>query len=113
MLKAGNSIEVASAVAMVVGFIFLYSVFMVMKAIFGLSESGNVNPANAQGKIATVYTTIPKKGDGSGQIQVIIQSRSREMPAITEEEEPIKPGTPVEVVKVISGNTMVVRRTTG
>jgi hypothetical protein len=37
----------------------------------------------AGGRTATVYMTIPEKGQGSGQIKVIVSGRSKTMDAIS------------------------------
>lgn len=110
MLDNHNTLTMSVLVAVGVGFVFLLVVFWMMKAIYSLSESGNIDIKQAVGKTGNVYTPIPKQGEGNGMIQVIVQGRLRELTAMTDENEALPTGTPIRVIKVISENIMMVRR---
>jgi len=110
MLRTQQSFAVVLLVAAGVGVVFLLVVFYLMAAIFKLSEAGNVDFALAVGQSGTVYIPIPPKGEGVGQIQVVVQGRLREIPAVTDEEAKLSTGTPISVVKLVAGGTMLVRR---
>ena len=109
-LSSGWSIIPAVLVALAVGLVFLFVVFYLMRTIFRLSESGNVDYRNAVGKSGTVYLPVPAGSSGSGQIQVVVQGRLREITAMTDAKEDLPAGTPVQVVKVLGGSTMLVRK---
>ena len=97
-------------IAFAVGTVFLLVVFYLMKAIFRLSESGNVDYGNAVGQTGTVYIPIPPQGKGAGQVQLVVQGRMRELPAVSEAAERLPSGTPVQVLKMLSDSTAVVRK---
>lgn len=109
-LRSGGSTAAAIAIAFGAGLVFMFTVFYVMKLIFRLSESGNIDFKNAVGQSGTVYTTIPAKGGGAGRIQLVVQGRMREMDAVTESESVLSPGMPITVEKFISGSTVLVKK---
>jgi hypothetical protein len=110
MLRSEAALLPTIAVATVVGTLFLLVVFWLMTMIYRLSESGTVDYRNAQGQAGTVYLPIPAQGRGQGQVQLVVQGRMRELPAVTEEAEPLPTGVRVRVVKVLDENTVVVKR---
>jgi len=109
-LRSGISLPITIVLAFLAGSVFLFVVFYIMKSIFKLSDSGNIQYSNAVGQSGTVYIAIPAAGKGRGQIQVKVQGRLREVDAITDEDEELPTGTAVSVVKVIGDSTMVVRK---
>ena len=110
MLGTGAPLPLTLIVAVGIGIVFLFVVFYLMKGLFGLSESGNIDVRNAVGQTGTVYIPIPGRGKGSGQIQVVIQGRLREVAAIAESDEGLPAGASVEVVRLMGASTMVVRK---
>lgn len=108
ILEAGQPMYIAVVAAVVVGQIFMMAVFWLMRVLHGMAESGTADPKQAEGKTGTVYTPIPPKGEGTGQIQVMVEGRLREHRAISEERVALPTGSSVKVVKVLDGNTMVV-----
>ena len=72
-----------------------------------LQSSGNVVITNAVGKEGTVYLTIPV--NGSGQVQVMYQSKMHLEDAISENGVELKTGERVKVMAVRGGTTLVVR----
>ncbi|MFH1434098.1 MAG: NfeD family protein [Pseudomonadota bacterium] len=109
-LRSGISLPLTIVLAFLVGAVFLFMVFYIMKWILKLSDSGNIQYQNAMGQSGTVYIAIPASGKGRGQVQVKVQGRLREVEAITDEKEGLPTGTPVSVVKVIGDSTLVVRK---
>ncbi len=93
-----------------VGAIFMLIVFWLMRLIYSLAESGNIDITNALGTTGTVYLPIPPQGQGSGQVQLIIQGRLREIQAITDGDEQLPTGTHVRVVRVMGDDTLLVRK---
>jgi membrane protein implicated in regulation of membrane protease activity len=109
-LRSGISLPLTIVLAFLMGAVFLFVVFYIMKSIFKLSDSGNIEYRNAVGQSGTVYIAIPAEGKGRGQIQVKVQGRLREVDAITDGKEELPTGTAVSVVKVIGDSTMVVKK---
>jgi len=73
-----------------------------------LQSSGTVDNEGAVGAEGTVYLRIP--ANGTGKVQVRNRDRLREYDAVTEDEEDIQTGDRVRVVKIVSGNVMVVEK---
>jgi membrane protein implicated in regulation of membrane protease activity len=109
-LRSGISLPLTIVLAFLMGAVFLFVVFYIMKSIFKLSDSGNIEYRNAVGQSGTVYIAIPAEGKGRGQIQVKVQGRLREVDAITDGKEELPTGTAVSVVNVIGDSTMVVKK---
>ncbi|NQT20334.1 MAG: hypothetical protein HQ592_11560 [Planctomycetes bacterium] len=113
MLKLDVPLVAATVVALLIGGVFGITVFYLMKCIYGLSASGNIDYRNAVGAVGTVYLPIPPDGQGSGRIQVTVQGRLRELPAVTDGKEKLPSGAAVTVVKAIGASTMLVRKLQG
>lgn len=96
--------------AVAVGAVFMVLVFFLMRSIYRLSESGTVDEKNAEGRAGTAYIPVPAKRGGTGQVQVVVQGRLREIPCVTDDERGIPTGTPVRVTKVLEGGTALVER---
>jgi hypothetical protein len=109
-LGLGLSPVPAVLTAFGVGVMFLLTVFQIMRTILRLSDTGNVDLSNAVGQTGTVYLPIPAKCAGVGQIQVVVQGRLREVQAATDGEDALPVGLPVQVVKMLSGSSALVRR---
>jgi membrane protein implicated in regulation of membrane protease activity len=106
----GWTILLAILGATAVGGAFMVLVFWLMRSIYRLSETGTVDERNAEGKAGTAYLPVPPKRSGTGQVQVIVQGRTREIPCLTDDERGIPTGTPVRVTKVLEGGTALVER---
>ncbi len=101
---------VVVALALLFGGIFMFVVFRLMSAIAGLSESGNIDVRNAVGQDARVYIPVPPAREATGQVQVKVQGRLREIAAVTDDDEKIPTGTPVRVVDYVGDNILLVKR---
>lgn len=99
--------------AVAVGGVFMVFVFWIMRSIYRLSETGTVDEKNAQGRTGTAYIPVPAKRAGTGQVQLVVQGRMRELPCVTDDERGIPTGTPVRVTKVLEGGTALVERMEG
>jgi hypothetical protein len=69
-----------------------------------------VDYRNAVGQSGAVYLPVPPARKGAGQVQLTVQGRLRELPCVTDGEEPLPTGARVRVVKVLDGGTALVRR---
>ena len=87
------------------------TVWVIGKIFLGmrrLQADGTIHIANAIGEEGTVYLRIPP--GGTGKVQVAVQGRLRVMNAVSDAEEQIDSGTRVRVVKVVSGNVLLVEK---
>lgn len=86
----------------------MYGLYYLMRSIYGLAQTGNLKLTNTIGHTATVYLTIPANSAGQGKVQMKVQDRLEEFPAITLGHEKLGTGAKVVVVNVVSGNTLEV-----
>jgi hypothetical protein len=93
------------AVACGVGSLFV--VAWLMKSLHRLKADGTVHIDRAVGKTGTVYLSIPGNQTGAGKVTVKVQNRTVEYLAITRQES-LATGTPVQVVAVVSCDTVEV-----
>lgn len=98
-----------SGISLLVGLIMMFFTAWILFMLLKLQESGTMNIANAIGKQAEVYLTIPAKKQGEGKVQLIIQGGYKTLDAITEDTEDIKTGLFVEVLEV-KNDTLIVKR---
>ena len=94
-------------VATLSGLAVMVFVAWIIRMQMKLQSRGNVNPANAVGKTATVYLRVPAAGAGQGKITVSIQGRSAEFTAVTKGEE-IPTGSAVRVLSMPTPGTFEV-----
>ena len=109
-LTANRSVWLATLSAFIVGVVFMFVVFFLMRSVLRLSESGNIDFRNSVGQTGTVYTTVRGPGKGPGQVQVVVQGRLREMAAVSQDGTELSPGTPIRVTKMISGSIVEVQK---
>ncbi len=100
-------IAVAAGVATLIGIAFL------MRGIYKLQSSGNIDISNAIGKVAQVYIPIPAAGAGSGKVTITLQEKFCEYTAITAAAEALKTGSYVRVVSVSDGGVLLVEPLSG
>ncbi len=97
--------SIAIGVAGGVGMVWLLGIML--KGMYDLQSSGNVDIHAAVGQEGDVYLTVPPKGEGRGQVRVTLQERQRIWNAITEGEA-LPTSTRVRVTRVNDDNTLTV-----
>jgi membrane protein implicated in regulation of membrane protease activity len=107
--SGGLSLPGQLTIAIIAGLSALYGVYYLMRSVYRLGQSGNLRITNAIGRTATVYISIPADNVGPGKVQVKIQDRLEEFPAVTSAGEKLSSGAKVVVVGVVSGNTLEVQ----
>ena len=100
----------AFGVAGIAGFAAMYLVYWLFQQVFRLQHAGNENIRNAIGLPATVYVPIPGKRGGAGKVTFLLQNRSVEYQAVTEDDERLTTGQKVMIVGIISSDTVRVAR---
>ncbi len=93
------------------GVALMWMLGLLMKAVYALQSSGNIRIDNAIGLQGTVYAQIPAKGQGKGQVRLVIENRARMYNAASAGE-PISTNTAVRVTHVNDDNTLTVTSAT-
>ena len=88
-------------IAMLLGLSAIYVVHYLYRWMYSLRYDGSINPQTLIGASGTVYVRIPPQGTTGGKVLVNQQGRTMEYEAITQDEE-LKAGTPVKVLRAIS-----------
>lgn len=101
----------ALLLAAVLGFGAMFIVAKIIQWSSKLAQNGTLNIKNLLGETGTVYIPIPEKAQGKGKVNISCGERFIEYDAISEEQEPLKTGTPIRVVDIIGGDTLVVEKT--
>lgn len=109
-LSSGHGSVQALSIALVAGFIAMYGMYQLMKAIYNLQSSGNVDIRNAVGQPAKIYIPVPPSGAGKGKIQVSLQGRIMEYEAVSDDTETLSTGENVVVDEVVGSDIVKVMR---
>lgn len=107
-LQGGRSMASSVLIAVGVGLLLMMLVFWLMQWLYSLRQSGSLDYRNAVGQVGTVYVRIPAQGQGTGQIQVLVQGRLATVAAVGRGEAPITSGNKVKVVGLAGLNTLEV-----
>lgn len=91
------------------GVALMYLLAWMMSMIYSLQSSGNVNIRDAVGKTGDVYATVPPRGEGRGQVRIVINGQQRIFNAITEGEA-IPSKSRITITKANDDNTLTVCR---
>lgn len=95
-------------ISFVVGLLFLFLFFMVIKQIRKLEEDNSFKISDTVNKRADVYLTIPSNRNGKGKVMISIKGSYRELDAMTDEER-IESGAVVVVVRVENESILIVK----
>ncbi len=93
--------------SLIVGALFVYLFFIIIKQIQKLAEDNSFNILNTLNKTAEVYLTIPEQKKGRGKIMISINGSYHELEAMTENDK-IESGLIVKVVKIENDNILIV-----
>ena len=107
MIDLGLHPALAGLVALIAGLSALVLVAWIIKMMLSLQDSGNLDIKNAIGLIGNVYLRIPGNRQGSGKITVILQGRSIELDAVTDDPNGIATGRQARVVETRGGRLIV------
>jgi hypothetical protein len=107
-LKAGWSVPGAILLGGAIGGALMGGVLALMRFLYGMRYSGNLDYANAVGSFGTVYLPVPGAMAGPGQIEVLVQGRHRVVQAFTRSPERIPNRARVRVVELLDPVTLMV-----
>lgn len=109
-----SSIGLNSAIVVILSFACgsaaLVGMAYMIKGLLKMQSSGNIDLANAIGKVGQAYIPIPGEAKGTGKVNIIVQGTYSEINAITRETETIKTGETVRVVATDETGLLVVER---
>ena len=105
----GLKILATIGISVTAGFITMVAMAFLLYFLSKLTHDGTMKIKNAIGKTAYVYLPIPEKMTGKGKIQIEIQGSLRTLEAMTEDLEPIKSNTNIEVVTVLENDVLLVK----
>lgn len=108
MIENGFSVGISTIAGVAVGLVLMLSLAYLMRLLYSLRESGNVDLETAIGSTGTVYVSIPAGGSSAGQIQVMVQGRLQVIPATTRTGNRIASGSQVRIVELIDATTLLV-----
>ena len=91
-----------------IGFAMMCLSGFLLSKIKSLNTQGGFKIEDAAGKTGLVYLTIPPKGKGLGQLEIIVDGRRKVLKAMTLEETSIKSFERAKVVKV-ENNILIVQ----
>lgn len=93
--------------SLVVGVLFVYLFFLIIRQVQKLAEDNSFKITNTLNKTAEVYLTIPENKKGKGKVMISVNGAYHELEAMTENDK-IQSGTVVRVVRIESGNILIV-----
>lgn len=102
----GEILSVLLSIAL--GFLALVGTAYLMRAVYRLQASGNIDVGNAVGKVAQVYIPIAARAKKTGKVTMTLQEKYCEFDAITTAEETLTTGSYVRVVAVDGAGVLVV-----
>ena len=103
-----RSVPLLLVVSVAVGVALVAIVMYLFKWLSSMQQSGNINVyKTAVGRIGSTYLTIPGERKGEGKVQISINNSVREYNAVTDGD-PLRTGTQIRVVEVLSPDTMLV-----
>jgi hypothetical protein len=79
-----------------------------MKLLYSLKESGNIDFQNAIDQIGTVYLTVPPNESGPGKVRVMVQGRLKIVTAYTKSGKKIASQRKVKVTELLDPRTLLV-----
>lgn len=110
MDSAGLSLWIALPVATLCGFVMMFVLALLFRAVMRLRSDGNTDNRNAIGCSGKVYLTIPPARTGEGKVSIMLQGSYVERNAVTDDQEAIPTGNEVVVVGISGQTDLVVRR---
>jgi membrane protein implicated in regulation of membrane protease activity len=105
----GFNLEVTYSllVGVATGAAMVWLLGLLLKALHDLQSSGNIDKEGTVGTEGSVYVRVPARGDGRGQVRVVVNGRQRIYNAVTEGQE-LTRNTRVRVARVNDDNTLTV-----
>ena len=87
----------------------LVGIALLLRWSLSLQDQGNLDLRNAIGKTAQVYIPIPADGASAGKVNLVLQERFVELPAVTQAHCVLRTDQMVKVTGIINQNTLLVK----
>lgn len=87
----------------------LVGIALLLRWSLSLQDQGNLDLRNAIGKTAQVYIPIPADGVSAGKVNLVLQERFVELPAVTQAHCILRTDQMVKVTGIINQNTLLVK----
>ncbi len=100
-------------IALALGFLSLVGMAYLMRIVYRLQASGNIDVGNAVGKVAQVYIPIAAEAKKTGKVTMTLQEKYCEFDAITTAHQTLVTGSYVRVVAVDGAGVLVVEPLAG
>ena len=107
MLGAGWSTTTSFTLGFLGGLAMVWILGNTLSAARSLESSGNISIERPLGKTGEVYARIPARGDGKGQVRLIVSSHQRIYNAISEGPE-FPTSSRIRVIGINDDNTLTV-----
>ena len=95
-------------ISIALGFLALVGTAYLMRAVYRLQTSGNIDIGNAVGKVAQVYIPVAANAEKTGKVTMTLQEKYCEFDAITTSTQTLKTGSYVRVVAVDGAGVLMV-----
>jgi hypothetical protein len=103
----GLSLSMSLLVAIACGVGMVWLLAILLKGLMQLQASGNIPLDAAMGAVGEVYAQVPARGEGRGQVRVVVDDRQRIYNAISDGDA-IGSNSRVRVIGVNDDNTITV-----
>jgi hypothetical protein len=107
-IRQGASVPMATFVAVAGGGLLMAAVVALMRGLYAMRASGNVDYKNAIGAVGNVYLPIPPAMEGPGQVEVLVQGRLAVVQAFTRADRRLPNRERVRVVDTLDPTTLIV-----
>lgn len=107
-IREGASVPMATTVAVLSGGLLMAMVVGLMRGLYAMRASGNLDYKNAIGAVGNVYLPIPAAMEGPGQVEVLVQGRLAVVQAFTRAERRLPNRERVRVVDTLDSQTLLV-----
>lgn len=107
-IREGASVPLATTVAVLSGGLLMAMVVALMRGLYAMRASGNLDYKNAIGAVGNVYLPIPAAMEGPGQVEVLVQGRLAVVQAFTRAERRLPNRERVRVVDTLDSQTLLV-----
>lgn len=106
--EGGLNTYFSLGIGFVAGSLMVVMMVLLLKSMGKLKYSGTLQMKNAIGVIAETYLTIPASREGVGKVHIKVQGALRELPALTDEANPIATGKLVKVTGLVNESILLV-----
>lgn len=107
-IRHGLSVGAATLAALATGGALMAAVVGLMRGLYAMRSSGNLDYRNAVGVVGNVYLPIPPAMEGPGQVEVLVQGRLAVVQAFTRAPRRLPNRERVRVVDTLDAQTLVV-----